>query len=83
MKKSLMRLALATDIGHLGQHGLEFVHHLRPDPADVGQLRALAQHRFGQVEALAHGGLHGGAMGFVEGMHRRARRRSVLALKQS
>jgi hypothetical protein len=32
-------------------------------------MRALAQHRFGKVEAMAHGGLHCTAMRLVKGMH--------------
>jgi len=31
-------------------------------------MRALAQHRFGKVEAMAHGGLHCTAMRLVKGM---------------
>src|SRR5262245_65855968 len=31
-------------------------------------MRALAQHRFGKVEAMAHGGLHCSAMRLVKGM---------------
>jgi len=31
-------------------------------------MRALAQHRFGKVEAMAHGGLHCTAMLLVKGM---------------
>ena len=59
---------LASNIGHLGEHDVEFVHHLLPDPGHVGDTRALAQHRFGKVEALAHGGLHGAAMLLVKRM---------------
>jgi hypothetical protein len=58
----------ASDIGHLGEHDFEFVHHLLPDPVNIGETRALAQHRFGKVEALAHGGLHCTAMLLVKGM---------------
>jgi hypothetical protein len=32
-------------------------------------MRALAQHRFGKVEAMAHGGLHCTAMRLVKGMY--------------
>lgn len=59
----------AADIGHLGEDDLEFVHHLLPDPVDVGEMRALAQHRVGKVEPLPHGGLHQAAMLLVEGMN--------------
>jgi hypothetical protein len=31
-------------------------------------MRALAQHRFGKVEAIAHGGLHCAAMRLIKGM---------------
>jgi hypothetical protein len=31
-------------------------------------MRALAQHRFGEVKALAHGSFHRAAMCFVKGM---------------
>jgi hypothetical protein len=58
----------ASDIGHLGEHDFEFVHHLLPDPINVGEMRALAQHRSRKVEAMAHGGLHGTAMPLVKGM---------------
>ena len=32
-------------------------------------MRALAQHRLGQIEALTHGGFHCAAMHFVKGMN--------------
>lgn len=57
-----------ADIGHLGEHDLEFVHDLPLDAVDVGQLRALAQHRLGEVESAAHRRLHGAAMLLVEWM---------------
>src|SRR5829696_5259909 len=43
-------------------------------------MRALAQHRFGKVEALAHGGLHRAAMRLVKGMNFR---HGVSSLAQS
>ena len=58
----------AADIGHLGEHDVEFVHHLLPDAVDIGEIRAFAQHCFGKVESMAHGGLHGAAMLFVKRM---------------
>jgi hypothetical protein len=58
----------ASDIGHLGEHNFELVHHVLPDPIDIGQMRALAHHPFGKVEAMAHGGLHCTAMRLVKGM---------------
>jgi hypothetical protein len=52
----------------LAEHDFEFVHRLLPDPVNIGEICALAQHRFGKVEAMAHRGLHGSAMLFVKGM---------------
>ena len=58
----------AADIGYLSEHDLEFGHHLLLNLINIGQMRALAQHCFGKVEAVAHGGLHFTAMRLVEGM---------------
>ena len=52
----------ASDIGHLGEHDFEFVHHLPPDPINIGKMRAFAQHRLGKLKAMAHGRRHGAAM---------------------
>lgn len=57
-----------ADIGHLGEDDREFVHHLLPDLVDIGEIRALAEHRFGEVQSLAHGGLHRLAVRLVERM---------------
>jgi hypothetical protein len=44
----------ATKPGQLGEHYIEFSHHLMLDAFDVGKVRALAQDRLGQIEAMAH-----------------------------
>ncbi|KRR15149.1 hypothetical protein CQ12_07705 [Bradyrhizobium jicamae] len=59
----------AADIRHLAEHDLELVHHLLPDPVHVTKVRAVAQHRFGKVETLAHGGFHCTTMRLVKGMN--------------
>ena len=43
----------AADIGHLGEHDLELIHHLLPDPVHVRELRALAQQSLRQ-DRLGH-----------------------------
>jgi hypothetical protein len=59
----------AADIRHLGENDFKFVHHFLPDAIEIGEMRALAQHRFGEVKTLAHRGLHCTAMGFVIGVN--------------
>ena len=56
----------AADIRHLAEYDLELIHHFLPDFVHIGKMRALAQHRLGQVEALAHGGFHRAAMRLVK-----------------
>ncbi len=36
MKKPLMTTRRAADIGHLGEHDIEFVHHLPADRINIG-----------------------------------------------
>ena len=54
-----------ADKGHLNEHYFELIHHFLPDFVYVGELCAFAQHRFGKIEALAHGGFHCVAMSAV------------------
>src|SRR5262249_8233884 len=47
-----------ADIRHLREDNLKLVHDLRPDLIRIGEASTLAQHRFGKIKALAHGGFH-------------------------
>src|SRR5215469_9397819 len=59
----------APDIRHLREHDLELLHNLPPNIVEIGDLRALAQQRFGKIEPLKHAGLHCGTMCLVIGMN--------------
>jgi hypothetical protein len=50
----------------LDEHDFELVHYLLSDPVDVRELRAFAQHRSGNFEALEHRSFHGAAMCIVK-----------------
>ena len=51
-----------TDIRHLAEYDFELIHHILSDFVQIREMRAFAQHRFGKIEALAHGGFHCAAM---------------------
>ncbi|CAG9245205.1 hypothetical protein PCAR4_1600002 [Paraburkholderia caribensis] len=58
----------AADIRQLSEHYIEFSHYFMLDAFDVGKVRVFAQDRLGQIEAIAHAGLHGAAIRLVKGM---------------
>ena len=57
-----------TDIRHLAEYDFELIHHVLSDFVQIREMRAFAQRRLGQIEALAHGGFHCAAMRQIKWM---------------